>query len=231
MPKEKEILEAPPKMGLAEVLCAIRSEIDTVQKNGNNTFHRYKYATANDIFHEVRDTCSKHGLGIIPMGMADFQIQDKDKGGMVLFGQMQFLLIAPNGEQATASIPCAGEDKGDKSPYKAITGALKYLFISLFQIPTEDDPEKDTRTLAKKQAFTNGNSAPQQAAKPKVETINKAQINELLELANKVPKENQDDNFTKTYSSIQEGTIPASKFENAKVYLQLAAKAKQAVTQ
>jgi len=38
-------------------------------------------------------------------------------------------------------VRAAGEDKGDKKPYKLNTGALKYLLINLFLLPTEDDPE------------------------------------------------------------------------------------------
>ena len=32
---------------------------------------------------------------------------------------------------------------GDKGVYKAITGAVKYIFMKNFLIPTGDDPEKD----------------------------------------------------------------------------------------
>lgn len=34
-------------------------------------------------------------------------------------------------------------DTGDKWVYKAITGAVKYIFMKTFQISTGDDPEKD----------------------------------------------------------------------------------------
>ncbi len=35
---------------------------------------------------------------------------------------------------------------GDKGIYKAMTGGLKYALLSLFLIPTTDDPERDALT-------------------------------------------------------------------------------------
>lgn len=36
-----------------------------------------------------------------------------------------------------------GRDRGDKAPYKALTGALKYALIQTFLIATGDDPEHE----------------------------------------------------------------------------------------
>jgi hypothetical protein len=43
------------------------------------------------------------------------------------------------------SVPSYGEgrDSGDKAPYKALTGALKYALIQTFLIATGDDPEEE----------------------------------------------------------------------------------------
>ena len=43
------------------------------------------------------------------------------------------------------SVPSYGEgrDGGDKAPYKALTGALKYALIQTFLIATGDDPEEE----------------------------------------------------------------------------------------
>ena len=43
-----------------------------------------------------------------------------------------------------------GADKGDKGVYKAITGAIKYVYMKTFNIPTGDDPEKNDRKPEKK---------------------------------------------------------------------------------
>ena len=37
-----------------------------------------------------------------------------------------------------------GADSGDKAPYKATTGAIKYALLTAFLIPTGDDPENDS---------------------------------------------------------------------------------------
>ena len=43
-------------------------------------------------------------------------------------------------------VPGEGLDAGDKAPYKAMTGALKYALLQSFLLPTGDDPEEERAT-------------------------------------------------------------------------------------
>ena len=45
-------------------------------------------------------------------------------------------------EQLVAKVAGQGLDSGDKAPYKAQTGALKYALLQSFLLATGDDPEK-----------------------------------------------------------------------------------------
>jgi hypothetical protein len=42
-----------------------------------------------------------------------------------------------------AKVAGQGLDSGDKAPYKAMTGALKYALLQSFLLATGDDPEAD----------------------------------------------------------------------------------------
>ena len=53
------------------------------------------------------------------------------------------MVDAQSGESLSSTIIGSGQDKGDKGPYKAYTGAQKYFLMKTFMIPTGDDPEKD----------------------------------------------------------------------------------------
>ena len=52
-------------------------------------------------------------------------------------------------EEYFGAITGTGGDQTDKGMYKAITGAIKYIFIKHFLIPTQDDPEVEKATKGK----------------------------------------------------------------------------------
>src|SRR5262249_50822027 len=52
---------------------------------------------------------------------------------------------AKSGEELTVRVAGEGADPGDKAPYKAMTGALKYALLQSFLLATGNDPE-DERT-------------------------------------------------------------------------------------
>jgi len=47
------------------------------------------------------------------------------------------------GEEITTKVAGQGLDAGDKAPYKAMTGALKYALLQSFLLATGDDPEEE----------------------------------------------------------------------------------------
>jgi hypothetical protein len=48
-----------------------------------------------------------------------------------------------SGEEIVAKVAGQGLDSGDKAPYKAMTGALKYALLQSFLLATGDDPEDE----------------------------------------------------------------------------------------
>lgn len=132
-----------------QAILEVRKNVGVVNKNGKNTFHKYNYATANDVIHEVRDEMNAQGIVIIPKDVTDLSTT-KD-GNVQHFTQHYTLAHADSNSTVQAAVRCAGEDKGDKSPYKGNTGALKYLLIQTFLLPTEDDPENDSKDKKQKQ--------------------------------------------------------------------------------
>jgi hypothetical protein len=48
-----------------------------------------------------------------------------------------------SGEELVAKVAGQGLDTGDKAPYKAMTGALKYALLQSFLLATGDDPEDE----------------------------------------------------------------------------------------
>ncbi len=129
---------------LLKKIAAVRDSVGPVCKDGQNQFHKYRYVTHNAVLHEVREKLKEQGLVIVPKGIQDREFTKN--GGEVMHGNAKYIIYdTESAESMEMSVACAGEDKGDKGAYKANTGAMKYLFIQLFQLPTDDDPENDIK--------------------------------------------------------------------------------------
>ena len=143
------------KKNIYQTILNIRGKVSSVLKKGTNEYHKYNYATINDVLHEVRDYCNEEGLLIYPSGISDLL---PSKEGQVESFTMSYTLATEDGSKIDVTVRCSGEDKGDKKAYKANTGALKYLFIQLFLMPTEDDPENDKTGKSDDKPWLNQNT-------------------------------------------------------------------------
>jgi hypothetical protein len=130
---------------LLPAMRAARGEMGEVGKSGRNDFDRYDYSTLRDYINGCEVGLAKHGLLLVVHTQEPQWFEtgsEKMKQGVRV--KIDGHLYHTSGE----SMPCSawGEawDKGDKSLYKAVTGARKYLIASLFNIYTGDDPELDS---------------------------------------------------------------------------------------
>lgn len=158
------VQEAPAKYAgtIIKKLASIMGEVGYIPKSGRNNFHKYDYATEADIVTAVRGGLSKRNLLVVP------SVTKREVIGDITFLDVKFTVFdGDSGESIQFDGVGAGQDKGDKGPYKALTGALKYALLKLFQIPTGDDPEldEDAPVQAKAAAGSNGKQPP--AAVPK----------------------------------------------------------------
>ena len=118
-----------------------------VTKNGYNDFHRYKYATEEDVLAVVRPAMVEHGLMLLPSLHGEPHTDQYGNTHLCV----AYTLVHKSGAKWPEPIivPGCGNDAnkdmskfGDKGTYKALTGANKYLLFKLFQIATGDDPER-----------------------------------------------------------------------------------------
>ena len=78
-------------------------------------------------------------------------------------------------EEITVKTAGEGLDSGDKAPYKAMTGALKYALLQSFLLATGDDPEEE-RFIP-----TNRSSSPTRGERSE-RTITADELRELRQL-------------------------------------------------
>lgn len=132
-------------MKLVEVMACV----DHVAKNGNNTSQNYRYAMAADVYAAVRGELAKRFVIPIPTVLsADFHDKPTKSGGSMTYctAKVRYdFTDAESGEVMSAEVIGAGSDSGDKSIYKAMTGATKACLVNTFLIPTGDDPENEPK--------------------------------------------------------------------------------------
>ena len=123
--------------------------VDRVAKNGDNKAQGYKYAMATDVYDAVRGELAKRFVVILPTVLgADFVDKPTKSGGSLTYCTVRVrydFTDAESGEVSSVVIFGTGSDSGDKSVYKAMTGATKNCLINTFLIPTGDDPENEPR--------------------------------------------------------------------------------------
>ncbi len=134
--------------GIYTKLAGVRSEIDGMSKEWENEMQGYLYFSDDQISRTFRWLFNLYKI--------DFLYSSKITGcrevSPTRSWTKQFItdvlveykfVDIEDGSFVEWTACWSWNDTGDKWVYKAITGAVKYIFMKTFQISTGDDPEKD----------------------------------------------------------------------------------------
>jgi hypothetical protein len=136
----------PSRNKIAAKLNLIQKSIGYMQKGGTNTAQGYKFLSDAQIMEKFN--------GLFQENKILFVYGSRIVGTQPTPSQKQTLtdvlvdyefLDTESGESIKGQAAGQGTDPGDKGVYKAITGAIKYIFMKTFLIPTGDDPENDSK--------------------------------------------------------------------------------------
>lgn len=129
-------------------LHAIMSEVERIEKDKTNEFHRYKYASEQAIKEAIHPLLVKHKVLFttnVTNARREVYVTAKGARGAITDIDLAYTFHdVESGEALTGTFQGTGDDGADKGTYKAITGAIKYILTSTFLIPTGDDPEVET---------------------------------------------------------------------------------------
>jgi hypothetical protein len=174
---------------LAAALLLAQGEVEAALKLSFNNFHKYKYASAEDILAVGREALQKAGLVMIPIteDFSPLDTIDDRMGGAVALVRARYRVLHKNGAffDFTTDVPVVPE-KGkasgwsrpaDKAAFGSRTEALGYALRDLLLIPREDAPDVSGRE-------TDGpRTGPGPAEQPPA-----ANIEELLEAMREAPE-------------------------------------------
>lgn len=166
---------------IATALVRAQSEMKAAQKSGDNKFDKYRYSKLEDFYDAAKPILSKHGLALVIGNPVVAALPDRPtkNGGLEHACQVQVevMLLHESGEWMSTVGHGEGQDRADKSIYKALTGAKKYAVAGLLAIPTTDDPEAD-ETVGRARPKTNS-SGESVAKKPAWSDAEKLTAGEL----------------------------------------------------
>ncbi|MEE9452636.1 MAG: ERF family protein [Gammaproteobacteria bacterium] len=133
---------------LAEKMILISEEVQYIQKQGRNQFHKYNYVTDSDVVNALSKAMQKHKVfmfsSVLQRQCTSYETRG-NKNAFLVSIQLQVTFIdVDSGESMRSIFYGDGSDSDDKGVYKAITGAQKYALMKTFLVATGDDPEKDT---------------------------------------------------------------------------------------
>jgi hypothetical protein len=144
----------------AAKLAVVRRRIAYVQKRGHNPRFNYNYVTAADIAGAVGDILAELGVVVVPrLESISHEAVRASAGGTehATHVVMSYsFLDVDTAEEITVKTAGEGLDSGDKAPYKAMTGALKYALLQSFLLATGDDPEEERSSPANHSSPTHG---------------------------------------------------------------------------
>jgi hypothetical protein len=131
---------------LAKALCAVMSRVRYVPETGRNQFHRYSYASDEDLLSVLQPAMADAGLAMVPTRVESHTVEHSaDQKGKAQWRTevlVTYALMHASGETVTIQAPGCGIDGEDKGVYKAMTGALKYALRHTFLVPTGQDAER-----------------------------------------------------------------------------------------
>jgi hypothetical protein len=143
-------VKMPPRgcPNLSQALAVARDRCRTAFKGGFNDFHKYKYASADEVITVAKDALAETGLAIIPqsqklsiLGDGNATVHVLDRTIFLSHSSGEFVPIEIGGWPV---IP----DKGrplDKAVAVALTCSLAYWLRDLLQMPRGDEADMNTR--------------------------------------------------------------------------------------
>ena len=135
---------------IAAKMVKIMADCAYVQKNGVNSFHGYKFATASDVLEKINASLVKHNVCSVVnaelIDMVDTTNQSGKTEHLATVKTTVTLIDCDSGESITCVGLGSGADAGDNAIMKAQTASLKYAYLMSLAIATGDDPESDITT-------------------------------------------------------------------------------------
>lgn len=145
------------------------NEVNSISKDNYNNLQKFKFRGIDDVMNAMHPILSKNNIFVAPE-VEDFSREERTSknGGLIIYtiATIKFTFYAEDGSNIVVKVIGEAMDSGDKGMNKAMSIAYKYALFQVFCIPTEDDPDKDSYTLAPKQQANKNTKTTQPTKQP-----------------------------------------------------------------
>jgi hypothetical protein len=124
----------------------VMADIDPIGKDKKNTHQGYRFRGIDDMYNSIHPALIKHGVFCVPQVQKVETSEIEANDGKVAFRTLLTIahrFYADDGSFIEVITVGEGIDRSDKASNKAMSAAMKYCFIELFSIPTEDIEDSD----------------------------------------------------------------------------------------
>lgn len=140
--------EAPPE-GLWAKILWVMAHVTQLEKTGTNAEFGYSYVEEAYVVAQLRPLLVRAGLVVLFSEKGCTQLERWSSRAKVMVPditklEVEYTIVdAATGDKHVGTMYSYGQDTQDKGPYKALTGAVKYVLAKTFLMSTGDDPEND----------------------------------------------------------------------------------------
>lgn len=175
-------VDEPVRLSLAAKLSEVAAECAYIQKDSENKFHKYKFASAAAVLRRVNDALAKRRIAT----SVDFQLVQSDRhpNGKDIITVVRATLAFHDGDSSEVLLTTAfgaGQDTGEKSWMKSTTVAHKYALLYALNIATGDDPEADESVDERMDQYKRDPDAPHRTPDSAIDAVGRglSQVSQL----------------------------------------------------
>lgn len=156
----ERVTECPKSIAMA--LVKAQQAVKAVAKDSTNSFHKYKYASSDDMVSEARRALTTVGLSLARIGWTEQPVTEHAPARL----HVLYMLTSAEGEcmmLPPVSVPVLPE-KGrpeDKAEAAALTYSHGYLVLGLLQMARVDENDVDARDDSSRDVRPRPQAAPQ----------------------------------------------------------------------
>lgn len=132
------------KIDVNEAMLRVMRDVTSLKKLQENSFQKFNFRGIDDVMQAFGPSMRKHGLRCIPVSAEAKQGEKQLKNGVSKTVDLicHYRWYGPDGSHIDSAVAAESFDSGDKATAKAMSVALRTLFLQAFCLPTEEpDPD------------------------------------------------------------------------------------------
>lgn len=134
-----------------QAMQAVMNDVTSLGKNQSNSHQGFKFRGIDDVMQIFGPSMRAHGLRCVPIDIEATQGEKQTRSSVAKTIDLivTYRWFGPDGSHFDSKVAAESFDSGDKATAKAMSVALRTLFLQAFCLPTnEPDPDSYTYEIS-----------------------------------------------------------------------------------